>query len=146
VKPGDHHCHIKAVSEEIDAHHSNGTWESVQLPAAHCAIGCCWVFRVKQNADGSVECYKACLVAKDYSQHPGVDFDETFVPTAKWAALCAVLAICALEDWEADSVDISNTFLNGDLVEDVYMEQPDGFEQSKPGHVLWLRKSLYSLK
>jgi hypothetical protein len=89
---------FKAASEEIDAHHSNGTWESVQLPAGCCAIGCHWVFKVKWNADGSVECYKACLVAKGYSQHPEIDFDETFAPTAKWATLCAILAIYALED------------------------------------------------
>jgi hypothetical protein len=137
---------FKAASEEIDAHCSNSTWESVQLPAGRRAMGCCWVFKVKQNADGTVERYKACLVAKGYSQCPGVDFDETFAPTAKWAALRAILAICALKDWEADSVDISNAFLNGDLVEEVYMEQPDGFEQGKLGHVLWLRKSLYGLK
>jgi hypothetical protein len=56
--------------------------------------------------------------------------------------LRTILAICALKDWEADSLDISNTFLNGDLIEKVYMEQPDGFDQGKPGHVLQLRKSL----
>jgi hypothetical protein len=74
---------LKAASKEIDAHHSNGTWESVQLPAGYCAMGCHWVSKVKWNADGSVECYKACLVAKGYSQHPRVDFDKTLAPTAK---------------------------------------------------------------
>jgi hypothetical protein len=97
---------FKAASEEIDAHHSNSTWESVQLSARCHAIGCHWVFKVKQNADSFVEHYKAHLVAKGYSQCPGVDFDETFAPTANWAALRAILAICALKDWEADSVDI----------------------------------------
>jgi hypothetical protein len=80
---------FKATSEEIDADHSNGNWESVQLPEGHRAIGCCWVFKVRWITDGSVKCYKDCLVAKGYSQYPGVDFDETFAPTAKWAALCA---------------------------------------------------------
>jgi hypothetical protein len=103
---------FKAASDQIDVHHSNGTWESVPLPAGHCAIGCHWVFKVERNADGSVECYKAHLVTEGYSQRPGVDFDETFAPTAKWAAPWAILAICALEDWKADSVNISKAFLN----------------------------------
>jgi hypothetical protein len=116
----------------------NGTWTLVQLPPDRKAIGYRWVFKVKHNADGSLERYKACLVAKDFSQCPGLDYTETFAPTAKWAALRTVLAMCALEDYEADAVDISNVFLNGDLMQDVYIHQPKGFEQGEGNMVLKL--------
>ena len=71
---------------------------------------------MKKNADGSVEHYKARLVAKGFSQRPGFDFEETFSPTAKWAALRAILAYASLQDMEMESIDISNAFLNGDFV------------------------------
>jgi hypothetical protein len=78
------------ASVEMQAHLENGTWQLVQLPAGCKAIGSKWVFKVKHNSDSSVECYKACLVTQGFSQHPGVDFTETFAPTTKWAALHAV--------------------------------------------------------
>lgn len=65
-------------------------------------------------------------MAKGYSQRPGLEFSQVFSPTAKWAAIRAILAIAALEDLELLSVDISNTFLNGELEHDVYMDQPEG--------------------
>lgn len=142
MKRPDSDLWYKAAMEEIKAHIANGTWELVQLPPGCKAIGSLWVCKVKRKADGSVERYKAQLVAKGFSQRPGVDFDKTFAPTAKWAALHAVLAICAIEDWEANSVDISNAFLNGNLVKEVCMDQPDRFEQGKPGVVCRLCKSL----
>jgi hypothetical protein len=77
----------KAAVKEMQAHIENGTWELVKLPPGRKAIGSKWVFKVKRNADGSIERYKACLVAQGFSQRPGIDFDETFAPTAKWAAL-----------------------------------------------------------
>jgi hypothetical protein len=89
---------------------------------------------------------KGCLVAKGFSQRPGFEFSETFAPTAKWAALRAILALAALEDLELESVDISSAFLNGDLDADVYMQQPEGFEQHGPDYVCRLLKSLYGLK
>ncbi len=83
---------------------------------------------MKRNADGSIERYKACYVAKGYSQRPGFDFTETFSPTAKWAAIHTVLAIAAVEDLELWNVDVSSAFLNGDLDEEVYMAEPEGFQ------------------
>ena len=125
----------------------NGTFQPVRLPADRKAIGCRWVFKLKRKADGSVNRYKARLIAKGYSQHPGLEFSEVFVPTAKWAALRAILALSALEDLELYSVDISTAFLNGDMEHDVYMQQPEGFEEYfGPGFVLKLVKSIYGLK
>jgi hypothetical protein len=137
----------EACMAEMQAHFENGTWQLVQLPAGRKAIGSKWVFKIKRNADGSVECFKARLVAQGFSQRPGVDFTETFAPTTKWAALRTVFALAAIEDMEMESIDISNAYLNGVLKDvDVYMRQPEGFESGSPGDVAHLDKGLYGLK
>lgn len=135
-----------AAMKEIQALVENGTFELVQLPPGRKAIGSRWVFKVKRNADGSIERYKGRLVAQGFSQRPGFDYTETFAPTPKWASLRAILALAALEDLELDSVDISSAFLNGELHEEVYMRQPEGFEQRGNDWVWRLLKSLYGLK
>jgi hypothetical protein len=111
----------QAMVREMEAHLKNGTWELVKLPHGRKAIGSKWVFKVKRNLDGIVERYKARLVAKGFGQRAGIDFDETFAPTTKWAALRAILALAALENLELESIDISNAYLNGELHDvDVY--------------------------
>ncbi|KAL5535042.1 hypothetical protein ACEPAF_3135 [Sanghuangporus sanghuang] len=106
-----------------------------------------WVFKLKRKTDRSVDRYKARLVAKGFSQQPGLEFSQVFAPTAKWAALRAILAIAAFEDLELYSVDISTAFLNGEMEYDIYMNQPKGFEDYfGPEFVLKLIKSIYGLK
>jgi hypothetical protein len=137
----------QAMVREMEAHLENGTWELVKLPHGRKAIGYKWVFKVKRNPDGTVERYKPRLVAKGFGQRPGVDFDETFAPTTKWAALRAILALAALENLELESIDISNAYLNGELHDvDVYMQQPDGFAERDSTWVARLLKGLYGLK
>jgi hypothetical protein len=137
----------QAMVREVGAHLKNGTWELVKLPHGRKAIGSKWVYKVQRNPDGTVERYKARLVAKGFGQRPGVDFDETFAPTTKWAALRAILALAALENLELESIDISNAYLNGELHNvDVYMQQPDGFAESNSTWVSRLLKGLYGLK
>jgi transposase InsO family protein len=137
----------EAMVTEMQAHVKNGTWELVELPRGRKAIGSKWVFKIKRAADGSVDRYKARLVAKGFSQRPGIDFDETFAPTTKWAALRAIFAIAALEDLELESIDISNAYLNGELKDvDVYMTQPEGFAEQGGEWVAKLIKGLYGLK
>jgi hypothetical protein len=136
----------KAALDEIQALIENGTFDLVQLPPGRKAIGSRWVFKVKKNADGSIERLKGRLVAQGFSQRPGFDFTETFAPTPKWAALRAILALAALEDLHLESVDISSAFLNGKLEEEVYMRQPEGFVEKGKDWVWHLQKSLYGLK
>jgi transposase InsO family protein len=137
----------QAMVRKMEAHLENGTWELVKLPHRRKAIGSKWVFKVKRNPDGTVERYKARLVAKGFGQCPGVDFNETFAPTTKWAALRAILALAALENLKLESIDISNTYLNGELHDvDVYMQQPDGFAKHGSTWVARLLKGLYGLK
>ena len=145
LAPDERERWLKAAQDELQSLIENGTFELVQLPPGRKAIGS-RCFRVKRNADGSIERYKGRLVAKGFSQRPGFDYNETFAPTPKWASIRAILALAALEDLELESVDISSAYLNGELKEEVYMKQPEGFEEKSPEWVWRLRKSLYGLK
>ena len=118
-----------AACDEIQSLIGSGTWEVAQLPPGRKAIGCRWVFVIKHKSDGSVDRYKARLVAQGFSQRPGLDYGETYAATVKWATLRAILALGALEDLEIESVDISSAFLNGEIDAEVYMHQPEGFPQ-----------------
>ena len=133
--------------EEMKALHKNHTWELVKLPIGKKTVGCRWVFTVKHNADGSIERYKARLVAKWYTQTYGVDYQETFAPVAKMNLIRILLSLAANKDWALHQFDVKNIFLHGDLEEEVYMDIPPGFDDSKSaGKVCKLKKSLYGLK
>jgi len=136
-----------AIDEELASLQENDVYEVTQLPDGRRAIGSKFVFRVKRNADGSVNCYKARLVAKGYSQVDGVDFTETFAPVVKFNSLRTVLAIAAMMDLEIHQMDVKTAFLNGDLEEEIYLEQPEVFPQAETEKRVWrLKKSLYGLK
>ena len=135
-----------ATTLEYNTLIDNGTWEIVDLPPGEKAIGSGWVFKVKHNEDGSIERFKARFVAKGYSQCPGLDYTESFAPTFCPATLCIIMALAASEDLELCSVDITSAFTNGDLDEEIYMKQPEGFHVGSPKQVCRLRKSLYGLK
>jgi hypothetical protein len=136
----------EAATLEYNTLIQNGTWEIVDLPYGEKAIGSGWVFKVKHNVDGSIERFKARLVAKGYSQRPGLDYNESFAPTFRPATLRIIMALAAVEDLELRSVDITSAFTNGDLDEEIYMRQPEGFHVGSPNQVCRLRKSLYGLK
>ena len=136
----------EAATLEYNTLIENGTWEIVDLPYGEKAIGSGWVFKVKHNVDGSIERFKARLVAKGYSQRPGLDYNESFAPTFRPATLRIIMALAAVEDLELRSVDITSAFTNGDLDEEIYMRQPEGFHVGSPNQVCRLRKSLYGLK
>ncbi|MCO5588026.1 hypothetical protein L7F22_041980 [Adiantum nelumboides] len=137
----------QAMDEEMVALDVNETWELVPLPKGKKSIGCKWVYKVKHNAYGSISRYKARLVAKGYAQMYGIDYEETFSPVAKMATICIVIAMAASKGWLLHQMDVKNAFLHGDLQEEVYMEQPQGYEDVKhPGYVCKLKKALYGLK
>ena len=126
-------------------HLQNRTWEIVKLPPDKKAIGSGWVYKVKRNADGSIERYKGRLVAKGFSQRPGLDFTEVFAPTARQASIRLILALAAIEDLHLHSIDISHAFINGELEEEIYMEQPEGFQEHGPEYVCKLGCAIYGL-
>lgn len=120
----------------------HGTWELTDLPKGRKAVKSKWVF--KHKADGR---FRARLVAKGFTQVHGVDYDETFSPVARFETLRFLLALAAQEDWEIHGMDVKPAFLHGDLDEEIYMEQPEGFVV--PGmedKVARLLKALYGLK
>jgi histone deacetylase 1/2 len=135
-----------AMQEEFDALIQNHTWSLVPLPPHRQAIGCKWVFRVKENPDGSVSRYKARLVAKGFHQKQGFDFTETFSPVVKPVTIRLILTIALTHQWSIQQLDVNNAFLNGILDEEVYMTQPPGFEDHDSTLVCKLNKALYGLK
>jgi hypothetical protein len=105
------------------------------------------VFKIKQGANGEVECYKARLVARGFTQTYGVDYNETFAPIAKFTSIRCILTLAAFEDMEIHQMDVKTTFFNGELQKEIYMEQPQGFMHQGGEHVMCkLHKSLYGLK
>ena len=132
----------EACQYEIDVLAKNGTWELVNLPPGRKAVKSKWVFKLK--SDGR---YRARLVAKGLTQIPGIDFDETFSPVARFESLRMLLALAALEDWHIHQMDVKSAFLNGELEEEIYMEQPKGFIiAGQETQVCRLKKALYGFK
>jgi Reverse transcriptase (RNA-dependent DNA polymerase) len=137
----------QAMTEELSALAQNSTWELVPPPPDVHLIGAKWLFKIKYNADGTVQRHKARLVAKGYSQQEGIDYFETFSPVIKPATIRIVLTIALSQHWPIQQLDVNNAFLHGDLQEVVYMEQPPGFsDPNKPHYVCKLKKALYGLK
>nr|CAD1834152.1 unnamed protein product [Ananas comosus var. bracteatus] len=135
-----------AMDAELQALQRNNTWSLVSLPAGHKPIGCRWVYKIKYHSDGTIERYKARLVAKGYTQIAGLDYKETFSPTAKLTTLRCLLTIAAARNWFTLQLDVQNAFLHGNLQEIVYMEPPPGLRRQGENMVCRLNKSLYGLK
>ncbi|CAL8992943.1 unnamed protein product [Prunus brigantina] len=135
-----------AMAKELQALEQNHTWSLTSLPAGKHPIGCKWVYKVKYHSNGSVERYKARLVAKGYTQQEGLDYTETFSPTAKLVTFRCLLALAAVRNWPLHQLDVQNAFLHGDLNEEVYMTLPPGFCRQGENLVCRLHKSLYGLK
>ena len=106
-----------------------------------------WLYKVKQVADGSVEKHKARFVARGFSQVEGIDYDETFALVARYSSIRSMLALLAQMGWKIHQMDVKTTFLNGKIEEEVYIEQPEGFETfDRELHVCRLKRALYGLK
>ena len=137
----------EAINDEMDSLLFNNTWIIVDLPPGSKAIGCKWVFRRKYNTDGSIQTFKARLVAKGYRQKEGIDYFDTYAPVARITSIRVLLALSSIYNLYVHQMDVKTTFLNGDLDEEVYMEQPEGFVLPGNEHkVCKLIKSLYGLK
>lgn len=137
----------EAMRSELQALQANGTWSLVPLPAGKSPIGCRWVYKIKLKSDGSVERYKARLVAKGFTQLEGVDYRDTFSPTAKIISVRCLLALAAARGWSLHQLDVNNAFLHGDLHEEIYMSPPPGLRRQGEEHLVCrLHKSLYGLK
>ena len=140
----------KAIKTELDSINKLGTYRMVQLPRGRKAIGCKWVFKVKWNPNGTVERYKARLVAQGFTQRKGTDFQETFAPVARMTSQRLVIAIAATEGLNLYTIDVQNAYLNGVIDTKLYMKQPPGYvHPDYPDTRVWvweLLKGLYGLK
>jgi hypothetical protein len=134
-----------AMQEEMESLLKNEVWDLVPLPKDRKPISCKWVYKLKMNPDQAIERFKARLVVRGFSQKHGIDFTETFAPVAKYTSLRLLFGIAVQLDLHILQLDIKTAFLYGDLQEETYMDQPEGFSVGQ-NLVCRLKKTLYGLK
>ena len=137
----------EAIACEMDSLQKHHVWDLVPLPEGQNVVGCRWIFKKKTDDSGNVDRFKARLVAQGYSQRYGLDYDGTFSPVVRAESVRALIAVAARKNFLLHQMDINTAFLNGNLHENVYMKQPEGFvETGQENLVCKLRKSIYGLK
>ncbi|KAJ9562289.1 hypothetical protein OSB04_007449 [Centaurea solstitialis] len=138
---------VTAMQEELNQFERLGVWRLVPRPKNKTIIDLKWIFKNKKDEDGIVTRNKARLVAKGFKQQAGIDYDETFAPVARIEAIRIFLAYAAHKNFTVYQMDVKTAFLNGELKEEVFVSQPEGFvDRTKPNHVYILDKALYGLK
>jgi hypothetical protein len=130
----------------MESLHTNETWDLVNLPSEINPIGRKWAFKKNMNSAGQVEKFKDRLVAKGYSQVEGAEFDEIFSPVAKLTSIRVLMSLATTFYLKIKQMDVKTTFLHGDLKEEIYMKQPEGFVvKNKKDLVCKLKIPLYGL-
>ncbi|CAL9011462.1 unnamed protein product, partial [Prunus brigantina] len=138
---------ILAMQEELNQFKRHDVWDLVERPRGVNVIGTKWIFKNKSNDEGKVVRNKARLVAQGYSQVEGIDFEETYAPVARLESIRLLLAVSCYMNFKLYQMDVKTAFLNGIINEEVYCEQPKGFEDiDHSDHVYKLKKALYGLK
>ncbi|GJT94692.1 zinc finger, CCHC-type containing protein [Tanacetum coccineum] len=135
------------IDDEIDSIMGNNTWVLADLPPGSNPFGCKWIFKIKLKVDGTVEKFKARLVIQGFRQKSKIDYFDTYAPVAHISIIRLLFAMALIHNMIIHQMDVKTTFLNGELEEEVYMNQPQGFIM--PGNenkVCKLIKSLYGLK
>ena len=127
---------VKAMKTEMESMDSNQVWELVEPPANIKHIGCKWVYKSTRGSDGKMETFKARLVPKGFTQKEGIDYEETFLAIAMLKSIRILLSIAACLDYEIWYMDVKIVFLNGNLEEDIYMQQLEGFIASRKGNLV----------
>ena len=146
-KAATEHNWREAMRCEIEAVEKNKTWKLTELPPGQKAIGLKWVFKTKRDTSGKIIKYKARIVAKGYVQKQGRDFDENFAPVTRLETVRILLALAAKYGWEVHHLDVKSAFLNGEIAEEVYVVQPEGFVKKGQEHLVYkLIKALYGLR
>ena len=135
----------KAIRAELDQLKEMSVWELVDRPEGRIPIGNKWVLVKKYNKQGDLIKYKARLVAKGYSQIPGMDYTDTYSPVVRLETIRAILSLAVSQDWDIQQMDVKGAYLNGILKEEVFMEQPQGYEDGTD-RLCRLIKTIYGLK
>ena len=133
-----------AFEAEMSSFKENNVWDIVPRPAGRKVVGGRWVCKIKRDAQGEIERFKARYVAKGFTQIQGLDYDETFAPVVRFDSLRLLLAISAAKKWKPRQLDIKTAFLYGILNEEIYMELPEGYRIGN--HVAKLNRCIYGLK
>lgn len=138
---------VKAMKSEVDVIERNHTWNLLDLRPGRRPIRLKWVYKLKRDPNGNVIKHKARLVAKGYVQKHIIDYDEVIAPIARLETVRILLALLGKNRWKVHHLDVKSTFLNGDLEEEVYVSQPEGFvKRDQPRKVYKLSKALYGLR
>ncbi|CAL2265083.1 unnamed protein product [Prunus armeniaca] len=136
-----------AMNAEIEAIERNKTWDLTILPAGVKTIGVKWVFKTKLNESGEIDKCKARLVAKGYAQQYGIDYTEVYAPVARLDTIHLIIALAAQQGWSIFQLDVKSAFQHGELSEEVFVQQPQGYEKKGEEHKVYkLNKALYGLK
>ncbi|GKA20423.1 zinc finger, CCHC-type containing protein [Tanacetum coccineum] len=137
----------EAINDEIDSIMGNNTWVLADLPPGCKPLSFKWIFKRKLMVDGTIEKFKAKLVIQDFKQKSGIDYFDTYAPVARISTIRLLIAMTSIHNLIIHQMDVKTTFLNGDLEEEFYMNQPQGFIMPGNGNkVCKLIKSLYGLK
>ncbi|GAA0139391.1 transmembrane signal receptor [Lithospermum erythrorhizon] len=136
-----------AMDAEIESIEKNNTWTLTDLPEATKRIGVKWIYKTKKDEAGNILKCKARLVAKGYTQEHGIDFNEVYAPVARLDTIRMIIGVAAQRGWKVFQLDVKSAFLQGELEEEVFVDQPQGYEVAAKEHQVYkLHKALYGLK
>ena len=136
----------EAMVEEYDSIMKNQVWEVVSRPQGKKVVGSRWIYKVKHAAERSVDKYKEHFVENGFSQNEGIDYEETFTPIARYSSIRTIISLATKMSWRVHQMDVKTAFLNGVIEEEVYIEQPKGFDvENKETHVCGLHRDIYGI-
>ena len=132
--------------EEYQSIMKNDVWDVVPRPKGNSIVTSKWIYKIKHVADGSIKKHKARFVAQGFSQKEEIDYEETFAPVARYTSIRSVLALAVVMKWKIQQMDVKTAFMNGVVEEELYVENPLGFEtHDRESHVCRLKKALHGL-
>jgi hypothetical protein len=135
------------MMEEYQSIMKNDVWDIVLRPEGKSVVTSKWIYKIKHIVDGSIERHKMRFVARGFSQVEGIDYEETFSLVARYTSIWMIISPATSMGWRVHQMDVKTTFLNGEIEEEVYIEQPYGFViHEKESHVCRLKKAMYGLK
>ena len=113
---------------EYESIMENDVWEVVPRPQGKTVVTSKWIYKIQHAADGSMEKYKARFVAHGFSQKEGIEYDVIFAPVARYMTIHSIITLATSQGWNLHQMDVKTAFLHGLIKEEVYVEQPEGFE------------------
>jgi hypothetical protein len=122
-----HKVRKDAIIEEYESILTNNIWEVVPRPQGKSVVTFKWIYKIKHAADGRVEKFKARFMARGFSQKEGIDYDEIFSHVARYTSIRVIISLALVFNWKLHQMDVKTAFLNGEVEQEVYIEQPEGF-------------------